>query len=80
MWLSEMERKYAALDTDGTQLLTNVTVGKANQNDYKTTIKDFQSPMIWWHTSAPYMQDNNLSSAQHVFGESGFAQIDYSYL
>ena len=40
MWLSEMERKYAALDTDGTQLLTYVTVGKENQNDYKTTIKE----------------------------------------
>ena len=27
-----MERKYAALDTNGTQLLTYVTVGKANPN------------------------------------------------
>ena len=31
-WLLEMERKCAALDTNGTQLLTNVTVGKANPN------------------------------------------------
>ena len=29
--LLEMERKYAALDTDGTQLLTYVTVSLANQ-------------------------------------------------
>ena len=27
-----MERKYAALDTDGIQLLTYVTVSKENQN------------------------------------------------
>ena len=30
MCLLEMESKYAALDTDGTQLLTYVTVGTAN--------------------------------------------------
>ena len=31
-WLLEMEKKYAALDTNGTQLLTYVTVGKAIPN------------------------------------------------
>ena len=32
MCLLKMEGKYAAMDTDGTQLLTYVTVGKANPN------------------------------------------------
>ena len=32
MLLLDMENQCAALDTDGTQLLTNVTVGKENPN------------------------------------------------